>query len=216
MDNLPTFDLDHLWFTSDIHIGHYTSEERNILRYSKRPFATIDEMAEEIARRWNAVVQPKDVVIILGDMAMGMRDETLPFFRRLNGFFILVPGNHDHVWEHGHHSLHTWEPKYRELAKVQLVVQPPTKLELDGIKFVLTHMPDTADEDAADHTAAIRYAKYRPAPPNDDEIMLAGHVHEAWKIRGRRINVGMDQWDFTPVAAREILRTARDIMGGTQ
>jgi calcineurin-like phosphoesterase family protein len=30
--------------------------------------------------------------------------------------------------------------------------------------------------------------------------LLHGHVHEKWRQQGRMVNVGVDVWDFTPVA----------------
>lgn len=33
---------------------------------------------------------------------------------------------------------------------------------------------------------------------------IHGHVHERWRKRGRHINVGVDQWDYTPVSAQQI------------
>ena len=30
--------------------------------------------------------------------------------------------------------------------------------------------------------------------------LLHGHVHEKWRQQGRMVNVGVDVWDFTPIA----------------
>ena len=39
------------YFTSDQHFGHF-----NIIRLSHRPFATVEEMDDELLARWNAKV----------------------------------------------------------------------------------------------------------------------------------------------------------------
>ncbi len=76
-----------VWFTSDTHFAH-----RNVIEFCKRPFASIEEMDEEIIRRWNERVEPGDRVYHLGDFAFGDHD---PYLSRLNGMKNLVIGNHD-------------------------------------------------------------------------------------------------------------------------
>ena len=56
-------------------------------------------MDEALVTQWNEVVAPGDEVWILGDLAMRPHDESLPKVTRLNGYKILVPGNHDECWE---------------------------------------------------------------------------------------------------------------------
>ena len=58
-----------------------------------RPFDTIEEMDEELVKRWNAKVRPCDKVYHLGDVAINKRG--LDVLDRLNGFKILIKGNHD-------------------------------------------------------------------------------------------------------------------------
>ncbi|MFX9969596.1 hypothetical protein ABTP69_19195, partial [Acinetobacter baumannii] len=35
--------------------------------------------------------------------------------------------------------------------------------------------------------------------------LLCGHVHDVWNTRDKMINVGVDQWDYYPVSAAQIL-----------
>jgi calcineurin-like phosphoesterase family protein len=44
-------------FYSDPHFGH-----TNIIKYCDRPFASVDEMNEELVARYNASVGPDDFV----------------------------------------------------------------------------------------------------------------------------------------------------------
>ncbi len=53
-----------IFLTSDTHFGH-----GRILELSHRPFDSIEQHDDEIVRRWNEVVGPKDTVIHLGDVA---------------------------------------------------------------------------------------------------------------------------------------------------
>lgn len=77
-----------IWFTSDHHFGH-----KRIIELANRPFSSVEEMDEEMVRRWNAVVAPGDMVYHLGDFAFA--DHT-PYLARLKGQKRLVLGNHDH------------------------------------------------------------------------------------------------------------------------
>ena len=43
-----------------------------------------------------------------------------------------------------------------------------------------------------------RYVDRRPA--DDGGWLLHGHVHERWRWHRRMINVGVDVWDYRPVA----------------
>lgn len=77
-----------IFIISDTHFNH-----ENIIRYSNRPFETAEEMNEEMIKRWNAKVGRDDLVVHLGDFALGDEGEIK---NRLNGTIILLPGNHDH------------------------------------------------------------------------------------------------------------------------
>jgi calcineurin-like phosphoesterase family protein len=79
-----------IFFTADHHYGH-----ENIIRLCKRPFATSDEMDEEMIRRWNERVGADDEVYHLGDFSFrsGRADPIIA--ERLNGRIHLIWGNHD-------------------------------------------------------------------------------------------------------------------------
>lgn len=68
-----------------------------IIELAGRPFSNVDEMDAELIRRWNETVGPDDVVLHLGDLALGPIAESLPMTARLHGRRFLVPGNHDRV-----------------------------------------------------------------------------------------------------------------------
>ena len=50
-------------YISDLHIFH-----NNVLSFDNRPFKDMDEMIDEIIKRWNNAVEPCDHVYVLGDM----------------------------------------------------------------------------------------------------------------------------------------------------
>ena len=53
-----------IWFTSDTHFGH-----KNILKFCKRPWDTVEEMVEGLIQNWNRVVGKDDLIFHLGDFA---------------------------------------------------------------------------------------------------------------------------------------------------
>ena len=78
------------YFISDIHAGH-----KNILSYDNRPFKDVGTMDEEIIKRWNKKVNPDDEVWILGDISWYGPEQTVEFYKKLNGRKRLCIGNHD-------------------------------------------------------------------------------------------------------------------------
>ena len=78
------------FFTSDTHFWH-----TNILEYCNRPFETIEEMNEEIIKRWNDKIGKNDIVFHLGDFAFCGSTLYNNLLDRLNGKITLILGNHD-------------------------------------------------------------------------------------------------------------------------
>jgi calcineurin-like phosphoesterase family protein len=79
-----------IWFSADLHLGH-----ESIIRYTGRPFASVDLMDREIIARWNAAVGPKDDVWLLGDFCYGGAAAAAAYLGQLKGRVHLVAGNHD-------------------------------------------------------------------------------------------------------------------------
>lgn len=80
-----------IWFTSDIHFSH-----KNIIRYSNRPFASVDDMNDSIINNINARVSRDDILYHLGDFSFCDIDSTIAIINRItcnNIHFVL--GNHD-------------------------------------------------------------------------------------------------------------------------
>ena len=78
------------FYISDLHFGH-----KNVLGFDNRPFTSVEEMNEELIRRWNSVVSDGDIVYVLGDMFWMKPNDAMPIIDRLNGQIFLVKGNHD-------------------------------------------------------------------------------------------------------------------------
>ena len=197
--------MSKTWITSDQHFGH-----RNIIKYSGRPYADADEMNAALVTNHNALVKPDDIVVIAGDFALDERLVKL-YLSQLNGIKYLVAGNHD--------TCHPANKRYRErnlqryvdygfaaLPVISMVLNDEQSMGMGSV--LITHMPV-----AGDHGHVDRYVEHRPtvAESSDVRWVLHGHVHEAWKKRGRMVNVGVDAWNYRPVSLEQIatyLRTA--------
>jgi calcineurin-like phosphoesterase family protein len=82
------------YITSDLHWGH-----KNIMSFcpvSRARFRNdVDYMNQAMVKEWNDLIEPEDLVYILGDVAFLPAPKATEYMRRLNGRKILVQGNHD-------------------------------------------------------------------------------------------------------------------------
>lgn len=111
------------FYISDPHWGH-----ANVLHFDNRPFKDVEEMNNELIRRWNEVVSDGDLVYILGDMFWMAPAKAAPILDQLNGQKILVKGNHDR-WH---------DSKFdKKFVKIDEYIET----EDEGRKVVLCHYP---------------------------------------------------------------------------
>ncbi|MDD2811157.1 metallophosphoesterase [Rhodoferax sp.] len=80
---------ERVWLTSDLHFLH-----TNIIKYCDRPFFDVGSMTDALIATLQKV--PDDeLIIFVGDMAMGCHQKTVELIRLLPGRKILIAGNHD-------------------------------------------------------------------------------------------------------------------------
>ena len=101
-----------IYFTSDLHFYH-----KNIIKYAKRPFDSVEEMNEKLIKNWNNRIKSEDEVYILGDFTMKGAEYAVEILRKLKGKKYLVKGNHDSfaMQETFDRSLFEWVKDYFEL-----------------------------------------------------------------------------------------------------
>lgn len=184
--------MTKVWYTADTHFGH-----ARIIELCGRPFASVEEMDQTIIDNFNAVIADDDILWILGDVALGRLDDSLARVAQLKGRKRLVPGNHDRVFE-GYHSKGVKERDVERYEAAGLSIYSHSVVNRFG--WTLCHFPDQGDSGDEE-----RFAKYRPQP-YPWRLLVHGHVHEKWKTRGHRVNVGVDVWDFKPVAEEHLQR----------
>jgi calcineurin-like phosphoesterase family protein len=165
-----------IWFTSDTHYDH-----ANIIKYSKRPFADVEEMNEALVVAWNAVVRPGDTVYHLGDFGC-VKDPARAgrFASRLMGDKYLVWGNHDRKLRSRREFTDHWVQCFDLHEDV-----------FAGQRAVLCH-----------------YAMRTWNASHRGSYQLHGHSHGSLpKLPGyRQLDVGVDCWNYAPVSFDEIHR----------
>jgi len=187
-----------VFLTSDLHFGH-----ANILTYCPErgaTFADVPAMNIGLIDRWNAAVTPRDTVYVLGDVAMGHRDETLRYVTLLNGTKHLIAGNHDNCWEHAKNPA-KWRDRYFDAGFVTIETEGFLDTPAGAVR--LHHFPYSGD-----HTEEDRYSQERPV--DDGTPLFHGHVHDQWQFKRSalgtpQVNVGVDVWDFRPVSLSEVV-----------
>ena len=82
--------MKKVFFIADTHFGHdFIFKEMN------RPFESLEKMDQAIVERWNKTVSSGDEVWILGDFSLRDFFATRRITEALNGYKILLRGNHD-------------------------------------------------------------------------------------------------------------------------
>ncbi len=182
------------WFTSDTHFSH-----ANILHLGEgRPFDTVEEMNETLIDNWNSVVNPADTVYHLGDVALGPIKDSLPLVGRLNGYKLLVPGNHDRVWL-SNKQRDRFMPLYLEVFDE--VMLPIETIRFDDRWVALSHLPYSGDSGETDRYDADR--------PFDTGLpLLHGHTHasQALSKHPRQFSVGVDAHAWFP-CSEDVVRS---------
>ena len=171
------------FFTSDTHWYH-----NNIIKYSKRPFASVEEMNKEMILRWNRKVSKNDAVYHLGDFAFATEDQILHILSQLNGCIHLVFGNHDQTIKKSQQI----KSRFNTVRDYQEIWVPDETAPGGKQHIVLSHFP------------MISWNKMARG-----SWMLHGHCHGNLNYPfdggyGKICDVGTDCWDYEPVSYLEM------------
>lgn len=150
------------WFTSDLHWHH-----KNIIKYSNRPFSSVEDMNEKMIAKWNDNVASNDIVYSLGDFAFGNYEQIWDIISHLNGKIHMITGNHDQ----------TILKNRERLLSSRLVeeITPYKEITLDGQFICLFH-----------------YGCRVWNKSHHGSWLLYGHTHDTLPPFGRSVDVGVD------------------------
>ena len=204
-----------VWVVSDHHFDHRfiaglrgyipaDEEERDDNRYES--FEGAWRMNDDMVSAHNAVVDDADFVVDLGDVTSGSV-RPLPNESRLRGRKVLIAGNHDNIWSRLKRLTDkSLRPYLREFEAI--VSKGSIMLGDGGDPVVVSHLPVIGDS----HDYETRYDRMRtPATPEGAPV-ICGHVHDAWEVNGKNLNVGVD-FGFTPTLLSEAVDRARSLSG---
>ena len=80
--------MSKTYIISDLHIGHTDIHEK-----WRTEFCSQSDHDETMVQCWNTIVRPRDVVKVLGDFIIGIKN--LHYLNELNGTIHWYLGNHD-------------------------------------------------------------------------------------------------------------------------
>lgn len=151
------------YLTADWHLG----EDR--MSIMGRPFASAKDMVEYLRIIHNAIVNPEDEVIVVGDVCYQKAPEWLEKVALFNGRKTLIRGNHDKVF-----TDEQLKPYFEHVIPDGMGLFR----EFGGLQCYVTHYPTEG---------------------RADMFNIVGHVHAAWKYQLNMFNVGVDTNHFRPV-----------------
>jgi calcineurin-like phosphoesterase family protein len=181
-----TTQKNNIFFTSDTHFGH-----ANIIKYAMRPYENVDQMNEDLIKRWNSVVGPDDIVFHLGDFMFGNINRFWEYRSRLNGKIYLIHGNHDYkLMCEGN-----IEEGFEDICSQMNIC-------VDGQKIYLSHFP---------------FLTFDGIFKDKPSWQLFGHVHSNKNhpytspdmprlnyLLPTQYDVGTDNNDYTPVSFAQV------------
>ena len=168
------------FLVSDTHFGHM-----GVCKFTRddgvtklRPYDTPEEMDEDMIRRWNERVGPKDKVYHLGDVVINRR--ALSTLARLNGDKVLIRGNHDIFRDEEYRTY------FRELRAYHVV---------EGMIF--SHIPL--------HPESLgRFGVNVHGHLHANRVMIRGFNNKPVGIDNRYHCVCVEQTDFAPILFEDV------------
>lgn len=139
-------------------------------------------MNETLIDNWNKKVGPQDIIFLLGDFAFLPQNEVKEILDRLNGNIHLCRGNHDKPLNSLYHY-------FSSVFDLKTILVPDDEVPNGLQPIVLCHYP----------LLSFDRQFYK-------SIMLHGHSHGSipFDPTVRRIDIGVDCWNYSPVSYREI------------
>ena len=189
--------MPSVFLVRDTHFGH-----TGVCRFLRddgsklRPWDDPNEMDEDMVRRWNDRVGPKDKVYHLGDVVINRK--ALGTLRRLNGDKVLIRGNHDIFRDDEYREY------FRELRAYHV---------MNGM--ILSHIPVHSDSlgrfgvNIHGHLHANRVRKPRGVDAKTGEILYSDEIDPRYH------NVSVEQLpDFAPILFEDVIKRI-EAEGGT-
>ena len=184
--------MPNVFLTSDTHWGHAgICQFTNYDGSPVRPWDDAEEMNEEMIKRWNETVGPKDKVYHLGDVVINRK--SLQILDRLNGDKVLIKGNHDIF------PLKDYVKYFRDIRAYHV---------MNGC--ILSHIPVHKDSIARfganihGHTHGNRVRKLRGVNVKTGELLYSDVIDPDYFC------VCVEQTDYRPISFEDVLQKIKD------
>lgn len=182
------FDPDKIFFVSDLHFFH-----KNIMDFCHRPFKDLDEMNETLINNWNNVVKDDCIVFDLGDFAFASTGKWNQLLDKLNGFHILIKGNHD-----------AGRAPQKSAMERFLAVSNELFIKIGDQKIYLNHKPYLCF-DGTYRTSNIPWQLFGHVHLNSNKEYNIGRDFERLKLLfPNQYDVGVDFNSYTPISYLEV------------
>ena len=186
------------YYIADLHFGH-----KNIIKFDKRPFFSVEEMNKTLIDNWNSVVTNNDTVVILGDFCWGLEDDWIKILDQLNGDKRLIRGNHD---------LKNMSQALKSRFKS---IKDYDEIKDDGKRVLVSHYPIPCYRGDYNHDIIHLFGHVHITAENDfiehlrEYISKNDNRDDDSKHKCQFYNVGcmMPYMDYTPKTLKEIINS---------
>jgi calcineurin-like phosphoesterase family protein len=199
------------YFASDHHFGH-----DNILKFTKRPYSSVEEMTEDYIKKHNSKVRPHDYVYFGGDIFWStLKDhQKAEILSRMNGIKILIIGNHDKMKPSKARRLGFHWASYGE------------KIKFGNRYFFISHYPPRRGwirilwnrfrQKGFDFKYLFSRLKHVTKFPiyDKDMIFLFGHTHQEEVVKPEfpgQYHIGLDSSNGYPTEISEIINKLNEM-----
>lgn len=178
-----------IWITSDTHFNH----NRDFI-FLPRGFSSVEEMNNEIVKRWNSVVGENDLVYHLGDIMLNDNEKGIEYLKQLNGRICILRGNHD---TDSRINLYKQCPNVFNCGSLAKIIK------YKKYRFYLSHYP-TLTSNYREEDISIK----------SKLINLCGHTHTTDKFKDFKENLiyhcEMDAHNCYPVLLDDIIEDIKN------
>lgn len=169
------------YFSSDWHFGH-----SNIIKYSSRPFKTVEDMNNTLLHNITTPLKPGDVLYFLGDFAMSNK-------QLIHELLTSIPKHVAFHWILGNHDL----KYYKQFASYVSSISSLKEIKIAGNHVTLCHYP------------MLTWNK-----SHYNSWMLYGHHHKgehlmgtlSAKVKGKMLNVNCEFNNFELWSEEDVIK----------
>lgn len=175
----------NIFFTSDTHFNH-----KNIIKYCKRPFISVEEHDETLINNWNKVIDKNDIVFHLGDFAFASKTYVNNVLDKLNGKIYLCIGNHD------------WRRIVKEHKDRFIEISQQFNIKINGQHIILNHYPFLCYSGTynKDNYSWQLFGHVHTSPYNNDGL----DYKRLELLFPTQYDVGVDNNEFKPISFDEV------------